>query len=98
MTIEIPRPLIEYILLGSGDSRRQLQDSPILGDVWVRYTEQPKAAADLLITSHKDTNARELAMAIYEGSKNGRAAGRTTIPRSRRYRPSSRPGCTSRSC
>ena len=67
MTIEIPRPLIEYILLGSGDSRRQLQDSPILGDVWVRYTEQPKAAADLLITSHKDTNARQLAMAIYEG-------------------------------
>ena len=67
MTIEIPRPLIEYILLGSGDSRRQLQDSPILGDVWVRYSEQPKAAADLLITSHKDTNARELAKAIYDG-------------------------------
>ena len=36
MAIEIPRALIEYILLGSGDSRRQLQDSPILGDVWVR--------------------------------------------------------------
>ena len=67
MTIEIPRPLIEYILLGSGDSRRQLQDSPILGDVWVRYSEQPQAAADLLITSHKDTNARDLAKAIYDG-------------------------------
>ena len=67
MAIEIPRALIEYILLGSGDSRRQLQDSPILGDVWVRYAEQPAAAADLLITSHKDTTARHLAKAIYDG-------------------------------
>ena len=67
MTIEIPHALIEYILLGSGDSRRQLQDSPILGDVWVRYAEAPAAAADLLITSHKDTTARDLARAIYDG-------------------------------
>jgi serine protease AprX len=67
MAIEIPRALIEYILLGSGDSRRQLQDSPILGDVWVQYAEHPKAAADLLITSHKDTTANKLAAAIYEG-------------------------------
>mgnify|MGYP003440469413 CR=1 FL=1 len=44
MAIEIPHALIEYILLGSGDSRRQLQDSPILGDVWVRYAEAPAAA------------------------------------------------------
>jgi subtilisin family serine protease len=67
MAIEIPRALIEYILLGSGDSRRQLQDSPILGDVWVRYAEQPAAPADLLITSHKDTTSNELAAAIYKG-------------------------------
>src|SRR4051812_38434321 len=67
MAIEIPRALIEYILLGSGDSRRQLQDSPILGDVWVQYAEHPNAPADLLITSHKDTTASKLAAAIYEG-------------------------------
>ncbi|MDT5364464.1 MAG: serine protease AprX [Mycobacterium sp.] len=67
MAIEIPRALIEYILLGSGDSRRQLQDSPILGDVWVQYAEHPNAQADLLITSHKDTTANKLAAAIYEG-------------------------------
>ena len=67
MAIEIPRALIEYILLGSGDSRRQLQDSPILGDVWVRYAEQPTVPADLLITSHKDATANELAAAIYKG-------------------------------
>src|SRR5271166_6746384 len=54
MTIEIPDRLIEYILLGSGDSRRHLQESPILGDVWVRYAKEPTSAADLLITSYKD--------------------------------------------
>ena len=97
MTIEIPHALIEYILLGSGDSRRQLQDSPILGDVWVRYAEQPAAAADLLITSHKDTTARDLARAIYDGVATVRIR-RTTIPPSRRCRASSRPGCTSTSC
>jgi serine protease AprX len=67
MAIEIPRALIEYILLGSGDSRRQLQDSPILGDVWVRYAAQPTVPADLLITSHKDATANQLAAAIYKG-------------------------------
>ncbi len=76
MAIEIPRPLIEYILLGSGDSRRQLQDSPILGDVWVRYAEHPKAAADLLITSHKDATASELAAAIYNGVERLNSVGR----------------------
>jgi serine protease AprX len=66
MAIKIPRALIEYILLGSGDSRRYIQDSPILIDVWVKYAEQPGDPADLLITSHKDTTANELAAEIYK--------------------------------
>src|SRR5262245_40530052 len=76
MAIEIPRALIEYILLGSDDSRRQLQVSPILGGGWVRYAEQPKAPADLLITSHKDATASELAAAIYNGVERMNMAGR----------------------
>ncbi len=67
MAIEIPRALIEYILLGGGDSRRQLQDSPILSDVWFKYAEEPSQAADLLITSHKDSTANALAAEIYQG-------------------------------
>lgn len=67
MALEIPRALIEYILLGSGDSRRQIQDSPILGDVWVHYAQRPKSPADLLITSHKDSTASQLAAAIDAG-------------------------------
>ena len=80
MAIEIPRALIEYILLGSGDSRRQLQDFPILGDVWVQYAEHPKAQADLLITSHKDTTANKLAAALYEGVERMAARPENTRP------------------
>ena len=40
MAIQIPPALIEYILLGSGDSRRHLQDLPILGDVWMAYAQR----------------------------------------------------------
>jgi serine protease AprX len=62
---EIPQALVEYILLGSGDSRRHMQDSPILGDVWIAYTQNPNAPVDLLITSHKDTTANDLAAEIF---------------------------------
>lgn len=66
MAIQIPPALIEYILLGSGDSRRHLQDSPILGDVWLAYAQEPDKPAELLITSYKDATATELAAKIYE--------------------------------
>jgi subtilisin family serine protease len=49
MAIPVPSPLVEFILLGPLDDRRQIQDSPILGDVWVEYGKQPGARLDLLI-------------------------------------------------
>jgi serine protease AprX len=67
MAVEIPRDLIQYILLGSGDSRRHIQDSPILCDVWFSYAEKPSEPADLLITSHQDGTATELAAEIHQG-------------------------------
>lgn len=67
MTIPIPRDLIEYILLGSGDSKRQIQDSPILIDVWVEYARYPNKPVDLLITSHAESNSPDLAREIYRG-------------------------------
>ena len=67
MAIEIPRELIEYILLGSGDSRRRIQDSPILIDVWFEYAKKPNAPVDLLITSHQESTSTELAAEIYRG-------------------------------
>lgn len=71
MTVDIPRSLVEFILLGPQDDRRQLQDSPILGDVWVEFAKRPADAIDLLITPHKERGAAAVAAALarHEGIK-----------------------------
>jgi serine protease AprX len=46
----ISREIVEYVLLGPADDRRQLQDSPILGDVWTAFAANPGGLQDLLIT------------------------------------------------
>jgi serine protease AprX len=61
MAIEIPSSLVEFILLGPADDRRQLQDSPILGDVWVAFAREPDACLDLLITPLKTKAAGKVA-------------------------------------
>jgi len=62
--LPIPRQLVEFVLLGPADDQRQLQDSPILGDVWLAYAEKPAGIQDLLITPHKDATAGRLSKAI----------------------------------
>ena len=57
MAIEIPRALVEFILLGPEDDRRQLQDSPILGDVWIEFAKAPHKSQELLITPYKEYSA-----------------------------------------
>jgi serine protease AprX len=64
MPIPIPRTLVDFILLGPTDDRRQLQDSPILGDVWMAFAENPAEALDLLITPHKTQPAGHVAAKI----------------------------------
>ncbi|WP_218893612.1 S8 family peptidase [Mycolicibacterium vinylchloridicum] len=78
---EIPQALVEYILLGSGDSRRHMQDSPILGDVWIAYAQHPNEPIDLLITSHKDTTANDLAAEIFRQLRGTRQAAGRNDPR-----------------
>jgi hypothetical protein len=58
------RALIELVLLGPSNDRRQLQDSPVLGDVWIAYAVKPAAAIDLLITPHKSCPAGPVAVQI----------------------------------
>ena len=70
MATEIPRWLVEFILLGPEDDRRQLQDSPILGDVWVEFAKEPTdqdgkdEALELLITPYKDNAAGRVATTL----------------------------------
>ena len=58
------RALVELVLLGPTNDRRQLQDSPVLGDVWVAYAVKPAAPQDLLITPHKSAAAGPVAKFI----------------------------------
>ena len=62
--IPIPSSLVEFILLGPLDDRRQLQDSPILGDVWVEFAKRPSEAIDLLIAPFRGQHAGAVANAI----------------------------------
>jgi hypothetical protein len=66
---QIPGELVEHILLGPADDRRVLQDSPILGDVWLAYAADPASDQDLLITPHRDATAAEVAGLISAGVK-----------------------------
>src|SRR3954468_18141505 len=64
LSLEIPRALVEFILLGPEGDRRQLQDSPILGDVWLEFGRKPGARLELLITPYKDHAAATLAAVL----------------------------------
>ena len=66
MAISIPRTLVEFILLGPEDDRRQLQDSPILADVWVEFARNPQQRLELLITPYKERAAGILARELHK--------------------------------
>ena len=59
----IPAKLVETVLMGQGDSL-QLQDFPILGDVWLAYAAQPAKVQDLLITPQREARAPAVAREI----------------------------------
>ena len=69
MAIEVPRSLVEFILLGAEDDRRQLQDSPILGDVWLEFAKRPGDRLELLITPYKEHAAGSVATALADCSE-----------------------------
>ena len=58
------RELVDLILLGPTGDRRQLQDSPVLGDVWLAFARDPEKRMDLLITPYEDQAAGPVAVAL----------------------------------
>jgi serine protease AprX len=58
------RSLVELVLLGPTSDRRQLQDSPVLGDVWIAFAAKPAEPMDLLITPYKARPAGPVAVLI----------------------------------
>jgi serine protease AprX len=63
------RALVELILLGPSNDRRQLQDSPVLGDVWIAFAVKPAEPMDLLITPYKTRPAGPVAVQIAERTR-----------------------------
>ena len=61
------RALVELVLLGPTSDRRQLQDSPILGDVWIAFAEKPAEPMDLLITPYRSRPAGPVAVNVARG-------------------------------
>jgi hypothetical protein len=64
MAVSIPRSLVEHILLGPTGDRRQLQDSPVLGDVWIAFAKDPGEPQELLITPHNAWTAGVVAIEL----------------------------------
>ena len=58
------RDLVELVLLGPTSDRRQLQDSPVLGDVWIAFADKPAEPLDLLITPYKNCPAGPVSVQI----------------------------------
>lgn len=71
MAIPIPNQLLEFILLGPLDDRRQLQDTPILGDVWVAFGKKGAQAIDLLIAPYSGQHAGSVAAIIADDVAQG---------------------------
>jgi subtilisin family serine protease len=46
MAIPVTAAVIDALLLGVGGRRRELQDFPVLGDVWLRFAEEPTETRD----------------------------------------------------
>jgi hypothetical protein len=57
MPVALSARIIDALLLGQGDRRRQLQSFPILVDVWTLFAEAPGILHDLLVTPHHDVPA-----------------------------------------
>ncbi|OWK25044.1 hypothetical protein AJ87_14970 [Rhizobium yanglingense] len=64
MTISLPAELVEDYLLGPEGDRRQLQDSPVLGDVWLAFATNPGKSHHLLVTPYKEQPASTVAVEI----------------------------------
>src|SRR5688572_24227216 len=60
------RALVDLVLLGPTHDRRQLQDSPILGDVWLAFANKPAQPQDLLMSAYRTRPAGPVAALVSE--------------------------------
>ena len=64
MAVQLGTKIVDRLLLGRGERRRQLQDLPILGDVWSRLAKDPAEPPDLLIIPTWEKSAADIAAIV----------------------------------
>ena len=70
MSVRLGAKVVDALLLGPSDRRRQLQDFPVLGDVWTRIAERPPGdPPDLLIVPAWEKSAASVAHLISEAGE-----------------------------
>ena len=71
MAATIAAPVLDALLLGPARQRRQLQDFPVLGDVWTSFAARPGDKHDLLIVPTRERPTGEVASLITTGGHCG---------------------------
>lgn len=61
MAVKLGGKVVDALLLGPEGRRRQLQDFPVLGDVWTQFADDPQATPDLLIVPRREKPAAAVA-------------------------------------
>ena len=73
MAMPLDAKVIDVLLMGVGGRRRQLQDFPVLGDVWASFAEAPGKPQDLLISPTWEKPTGDVARLIARGGTQGDA-------------------------
>lgn len=64
MPIRLAAAVVDSLLLGPENRRRQLQDFPVLGDVWAKFADEPGEILDLLIIPTRERPTGEVVSLI----------------------------------
>lgn len=64
MAVKLGAKVVDALLFGPEDRRRQLQDFPVLGDVWTKFADQPGGIVDLLVIPTRERPTGEVVSLI----------------------------------
>lgn len=64
MAVKLGAKVVDLLLFGPEGRRRQLQDFPVLGDVWTKFADEPGKIVDLLVIPTRERPTGEVVSLI----------------------------------
>ncbi|HYD37256.1 MAG TPA: S8 family peptidase [Allosphingosinicella sp.] len=64
MAVKLGAKVVDSLLFGPEGRRRQLQDFPVLGDVWTKFADEPGQIVDLLVIPTRERPTGEVVSLI----------------------------------